>query len=258
MFRGPRFSVEARGDRSGVLPPERAVRSEEVSHASRREAVRSRPPTLARGRRVGRRPRLRAGRPVAAHAAAVARLRQVVRRMERAVQPVGDRVGARWRDRPERYGGARPLPPGPTPGPGRSSSTSRSVRARPSWGRLSRLRRDLRRSAVPDDDPADPFLDVVFETTDIQVVLDGRVLMAGTGTELVRFRYGPVYFDEPIVFPEPVPVGDDLNATSALFVAGIGAVYRPLPVGQHTLVYTVHSMFFGDRLRTYHITVSPR
>jgi hypothetical protein len=112
--------------------------------------------------------------------------------------------------------------------------------------------------SVPDDNPADPFLDFVFETTDIQVVLDGRVLMAGTGTELVRFRYGPVYFDEPIVFPEPVPVGDDLNATSALFVAGIGAVYRPLPVGQHTLVYTVHSLVFGDRLRTYHITVSPR
>jgi hypothetical protein len=61
--------------------------------------------------------------------------------------------------------------------------------------------------SVPDDNQADPFLDSIFETTEIQVVLDGRVLMAGTGTELERFRYGPVYFDKPIVFPEPLPVG---------------------------------------------------
>jgi hypothetical protein len=113
--------------------------------------------------------------------------------------------------------------------------------------------------SMPNDNPADPILDFVFETTKIQVVLDGRVLMAGTGTELERFQYGPVYFDEPIVFAEPVPVGGGLHATSALFVAGIGAVYRPLPVGQHTLVYTVDvdNEFFCDHVFTYHITVSP-
>ena len=90
--------------------------------------------------------------------------------------------------------------------------------------------------SIPPDNPADPILDFFFETTEIQVVLNGRVLMAGTGTELERFRYGPVYFDEPIVFAEPVPIDEGLKATSALFVVGIGAVYRPLPVGQHTLV----------------------
>ncbi len=114
-------------------------------------------------------------------------------------------------------------------------------------------------SSVPDDNPADPVLEEIFKTTQIKVVLDGRVLMAGTGKELERFRYGPVYFDEPIVFADPVPVGGDLKATSALFVVGIGAVYRPLPVGQHTLVYTVHSPFFERHYQfTHNITVSPQ
>ena len=112
--------------------------------------------------------------------------------------------------------------------------------------------------SMPDDDPEAPCLEEIFKTTEIKVVLDGRVLMGGTGTELERFRYGPVYFDEPIVFAGPYPVSPVLNATSALFVRGIGAVYRPLPVGQHTLVYTVHSEVFGDYVFTYHITVSPQ
>ncbi|HEY5871168.1 MAG TPA: hypothetical protein VI542_37295, partial [Candidatus Tectomicrobia bacterium] len=109
---------------------------------------------------------------------------------------------------------------------------------------------------VLDDNPADPVLEEIFKTTQIKVVLDDRVLMAGTGTELERFRYGPVYFDEPIVFPGPVRPG---NSTSAIFVVGIGAVYRPLPVGQHTLVYTVSSPLLNlDHMFTYNITVSPQ
>ena len=111
---------------------------------------------------------------------------------------------------------------------------------------------------VPDDNPADPILDNFFETAEIRTVLDDHVLLDGTGTELARFRFGPVYFDEPIVYAEPVPRGPGLNAIAALFVAGIGSVYHPLPVGQHTLVYTVHSDFFGDKQSTYHITVSPK
>jgi hypothetical protein len=39
---------------------------------------------------------------------------------------------------------------------------------------------------------------------------------------------------------------------------GFGAVYRPLPVGQHTLVYTVQSTLFGNFEFTYNIRVSPR
>jgi hypothetical protein len=110
--------------------------------------------------------------------------------------------------------------------------------------------------SVPDDDPADPIVDFFFETTKIQVVLNGRELMAGTGTALERFRYGPVYFDEPIGYDPPQPRGEN-NATAAILTLGIGAVYRPLPVGQHTLVYTVNSLVFGNHVFTYHITVSP-
>jgi hypothetical protein len=110
---------------------------------------------------------------------------------------------------------------------------------------------------VPDDNPQDPILAFIFETTEIQTMLDGRVLLDGSGTELERFMFGPVYFDEPIIYAEPQPRGPDLNSTAALFILGIGSVYRPLPVGQHTLVYTVHSLFLGDFQFTYHITVSP-
>jgi hypothetical protein len=80
---------------------------------------------------------------------------------------------------------------------------------------------------VPDDNPADPILDGFFETVAIQTVLDDHVLLDGTGTELARFRFGPVYFDEPIVYAEPQARGPGLNAVAALFVVGIGSVYRP-------------------------------
>jgi hypothetical protein len=109
----------------------------------------------------------------------------------------------------------------------------------------------------PDDNPADPILDVFFETAEIQTVLNGRVLLDGTGTELEPFQFGPVYFDEPIVYAEPHATPFGLT-TAALFVVGIGSVYHPLPVGQHTLVYTVQSSFFGDGKVTDHITVSPQ
>jgi hypothetical protein len=112
---------------------------------------------------------------------------------------------------------------------------------------------------VPDDDPIvlAPVLEEIFATADIQIVLDGQVLLDGTGAELEQFRFGPVYFDEPIVYAEPQPRGPDLNAVAALWVTGIGSVYHPLPMGQHTLVQSVHSAFFGDFQFTYHITVSP-
>jgi hypothetical protein len=111
---------------------------------------------------------------------------------------------------------------------------------------------------VPDDNPADPILDFILETAKIQTALEGRVLRDGTATELERFQFGPVSFDEPIVYAEPQPRGPGLNSLAALLVVGIGSVYHPLPVGQHTLVTTAQSPFFGDSKVTYHITVSPQ
>jgi len=113
---------------------------------------------------------------------------------------------------------------------------------------------------APDDDPITlaPVLDQIFADVEVQIVLDGQVLLEGTGAQLQGFLFGPVYFDEPIVYAEPQPRGTNLNSIAALWVMGIGAVYHPLPVGQHTLVYTVHSSFFGDFLFTYHITVSSK
>jgi hypothetical protein len=113
---------------------------------------------------------------------------------------------------------------------------------------------------VPDDDPIAlaSVLQQIFADIQVQIVLDGRVLLEGTGAALQGFQFGPVYFDQPIIYAEPQPRGGGLNSIAALWVMGIGAVYHPLPVGQHTLVYTVHSSFFGDFLYTYNITVSPR
>jgi hypothetical protein len=110
---------------------------------------------------------------------------------------------------------------------------------------------------VPDDDPANTdFLDEFFATTEIQTVLDGRILLEGTGAELEKYMFGPIFFDAPIVYAEPQPRGPGVNAIAALWAVGIGSVYRPLPIGEHTLVYTVHTLGFGDAQFTYNITVT--
>jgi hypothetical protein len=111
--------------------------------------------------------------------------------------------------------------------------------------------------SVPDDDPlalAD-VLDAIFADLQVVTTLDGSTLLEGTGTELAEFRYGPVFLDKPIVYTVPQPRGGGLNSVAALWVMGIGSVYRPLAIGEHTLVYNVHSSFFGDFLYTYNITV---
>lgn len=112
---------------------------------------------------------------------------------------------------------------------------------------------------VPDDDPIAlaALLAEILSTAQIQIVLDGRPLLEGSGAETEPFVFGPAYFDEPIAYSLPQPRGPGLNSVAALWVAGIGALYRPLPVGEHTLVYTVQSAFFGDFQFTYRITVAP-
>jgi hypothetical protein len=107
------------------------------------------------------------------------------------------------------------------------------------------------------DNPADPIVDVFFETTSVEARLDGRVLLQGVAAELGEYRFGPIPFDQPILYAEPQPRGPALHSVAALFVLGIGSVYHPLPVGEHTLVITMDSLFFGFRQTTYQITVTP-
>lgn len=107
---------------------------------------------------------------------------------------------------------------------------------------------------VPDDNPDDPFVDFIFEMTDVLFELDGRVIMDGAASEFCRYEFGPVYFDEPIVYSEPQPRGPNLNAVSALWTQGIGAIFHPLPAGRHTLFLAVDGPL-GAGQTTWHITV---
>jgi hypothetical protein len=113
---------------------------------------------------------------------------------------------------------------------------------------------------VPDDDPTAlaSLLAQIFATAQVQIVLDGRVRLEGSGADLKRFIVGPAFLVEPIVYAQPQPRGENLNSVAALWVMGFGAVYHPLPVGRHTLVNTVQTEVFGNFQFTYHITVSPK
>jgi hypothetical protein len=107
------------------------------------------------------------------------------------------------------------------------------------------------------DDVNDPIVDTIFETAIVETRLNGRVLLQGIASELETYRFGPVYFDPPIWYSEPQPRGPFPDAVAAAVVLGVGSVYRPLPVGEHTLEITVDSGFFGLIERTYHISVTP-
>src|SRR5262245_20238962 len=70
---------------------------------------------------------------------------------------------------------------------------------------------------VPDDNPDDlaPFLEPIFAETTVQITLDGRVLLNATGDQLDPFRIWPAYYDEPIVYANPLPRGPGLNSVAA-------------------------------------------
>jgi hypothetical protein len=108
-----------------------------------------------------------------------------------------------------------------------------------------------------EDDPADPIIPIIFETTSIETALDGRVVLEGTTSDFEDLLFGPVAFDQPIIYSVPQPRGPGLNAVAATFVVGVGSVYPPLPVGKHTLENTIDSLFFGPTHVIYNITVVP-
>jgi hypothetical protein len=111
------------------------------------------------------------------------------------------------------------------------------------------------------DDPNDPFLagiiDIVFNETELDVRLDGDVVLSGTPAELGGYAYGftdPLFFDEPIFYAEPQDRGG-INAVAALWTTGVGAIYHPLSPGEHTLEVVQDGPIFGFFDITFNITV---
>jgi hypothetical protein len=111
------------------------------------------------------------------------------------------------------------------------------------------------------DDPNDPFLasliDLIFNETQVDVSLDGELVLSGTPAELGDFAYGftdPLFFDEPIFYAEPQDRGG-INAVAALWTFGVGAVYHPLSPGEHTLHVLQDSPVFGFFDTTWNISV---
>ena len=111
------------------------------------------------------------------------------------------------------------------------------------------------------DDPNDPFLagiiDTVFNETQFDVSLDGKLVLSGTPAELGEYAYGfddPLYFDEPIYYAEPQDRGG-INAVAALWTTGVGAIYHPLSPGEHTLSVVQDGPIFGFSNSTFNISV---
>src|SRR5262249_47368839 len=105
------------------------------------------------------------------------------------------------------------------------------------------------------DNPADPILPFIFETTDVETCLDGQVVLSGTTSDMTDRLTGPSVFDEPIPYSTPQPRGPALNSVAATFTMGVGGIFPPLPVGTHTIENTIDSLFFGPTHAVYHITV---
>jgi hypothetical protein len=111
------------------------------------------------------------------------------------------------------------------------------------------------------DDPNDPALagiiDTVFNETQLDVTLDGKLVLSGTPAELGQYAYGfdgPLFFDEPIFYAEPQDRGG-INAVAALWTTGVGAIYHPLSPGEHTLEVVQDGPIFGFFDITFNITV---
>jgi hypothetical protein len=79
------------------------------------------------------------------------------------------------------------------------------------------------------------------------------VIADSTRTKLDCLSFGPVYFPEPIVYPEPTSYGSD----AALWVAGLGVLLPPMPPGDHVIemqVVTPSNGIFGVSAYGYYNT----
>jgi hypothetical protein len=108
------------------------------------------------------------------------------------------------------------------------------------------------------DNPNDPVIDEIFETSTIRTTFNGNVVLEGLASEFPDRTFGVTVFDEPILYAQPQPRGFGLNSVTAIFGTGITAIFDMLPLGQHTIAHVYNSPFFGGTFTaTYNITVAP-
>lgn len=105
---------------------------------------------------------------------------------------------------------------------------------------------------IPDDAPLP---EEVFTGADVLVLLDGKPLLDSTKDDLSKFYTDAVYFDQPIVYDNPQPRGDGIDAVAALWVQGVGLLRGPLKVGEHTLSLYVDTGFGFGFINTWDIVV---
>ncbi len=113
-----------------------------------------------------------------------------------------------------------------------------------------------RYDTAPDDNPADPFINTIFEGTTIKTTYDGNVVLEGLASEPSR-KSDVVVFAQPIPYAQPQPRGPNLNALAAIFGVGVGTIFDGLPLGQHTIRNEFNSAVFGMASFTYNVTVVP-
>ena len=108
------------------------------------------------------------------------------------------------------------------------------------------------------DDPNDPVLEQIFDSTTIQTKFDGTVVLQGGANTFPDRKYGPTVFPAAIPYASPQPRGPGLNSTAAIFGIGLTAIFDGLPLGQHTILNVYDAPFFGGTFSsTYNITVVP-
>jgi hypothetical protein len=113
-----------------------------------------------------------------------------------------------------------------------------------------------RYDTAPDDNPADPFINTIFEGTTIRTTYDGNVVLEGLASAPDR-RSDVVVFAAPIPYADPQPRGPNLNAVAAIFGVGVGTIFDGLPLGPHTIKNEFDSAVFGRASYTYNVTVVP-
>jgi hypothetical protein len=110
-----------------------------------------------------------------------------------------------------------------------------------------------------EDNPNDPIIGTIFESTTVRVMVDGDLALEGFADQFPERTFDVTMFPAPIPYEMPEPRGPGLNSVAAIFGAGITTIFDNLTVGNHTINFVYNSPFFGPEpfTATYNITVVP-